>query len=285
MYRQMDIQVPGPDAKPVFHGSNPDGRDLRKVLAKLNTEYQIGLPPWFFGYAEDGNPDSSAQPRISMGKNAMGSLRIIALGGEASQMLLEKSGPIQAALIQASGTLVQASLRGGAHAIESSAGKGNAQAAHHLRRLVVGSTRHTSKWWTSAKRVESGGQWESSDLSMLEDMIAAGIFDQARALLEEGDEIGGELGEWLESKLATDGPATALALFKQRIGLRALSIGGHTAVRHTGANGLRVMLKDVRISMTAKLEGPWIVGRNRIEGYGLVQSSRVVFPTQAEVTE
>lgn len=146
--------------------------------------------------------------------------------------------------------------------------------AHHIHRLVVGKTVPTSLWWRAVKRIEAGGTWEQREFDALADLLAGGVFEQAQALLAEGDEVRGELGEWLEHKLATNPAKEVLPLFKKRLGLKVRSIGGHTATRPTGPQGLRVMLKSVDFTMTAKLDGPWIVGRNRIEGYGLIRVSR-----------
>lgn len=283
MYRQMDIKVPKKGATPVFQGSNPNGRDLRKVLAKLNTDYEIGLPPWFFGYGEDGKPDSRARPRISMGDNDPGSLRIIALGAEASDLLLAKSGAIQVALIRACGTLVHASMRSGPHSIRVSPNDGRAPTTHTLHRLVVGKTKCTSNWWRAVKRIEAGGEWRESEFAMLGDLITTSIFEQARALLDEGDEVEGDLGEWLEGELAKDDAKNVFSRFKTRLGLKVHSIGGHTATQSTGSQGLRVMLKNIDVTMVAKLDGPWIAGRNRIEGYGLIRASRRAPVSKREV--
>lgn len=274
MYRQMDIQVPTFTETSPFHGARPTGRDLRKVLAKLNTEHQLGLPGWFFGYGPDGKPDNSAQPRITMGNNSQGSLRIVAIGSEASDLLLEKCGPIQAAMIRACDTLVHANMRSGPHILDASAGNGFAKTDYWMHRVVVGKTHYESFWWRSAHRVEAGGAWAEKDFALLSDIIADGIFEQARLQLQAGDELHGELGEWLENKLATEDAKTAQSLFKKRLGVTVLGIKGHTAHRATGPQGVRVMLKDVEFTMAARLEGPWIVGRNRIEGFGTVQIAR-----------
>jgi len=132
MYRQMDIWLPGREGGP--QQSRTTGRDLRKLLARLNTEHQIGLPPQFFGYDDGGAPDFTARPSFMLGENSQDSVRIVAIGPEASQTLLETSGPIQAALIRDYKALVHATMRGGAHAIEPSGGNGYARCRYHAHR-------------------------------------------------------------------------------------------------------------------------------------------------------
>ncbi len=273
MYRQLDIQLPTGPGPRVFHSPTPSGRDLRKVLARLNTEYEMGLPAWFFGYGEDGKPDCNTRPQITMGDNAPGSVRILALGPQASDLLNEKSGTIQAALIRASQQLVHASMRSGPHKIDDLKGVGSPTRHYRLHRLVVGKTTHESFWWRSAKRVEAGGDWSERDFVALSRLIGTGILEQAQTLLQGGDDIGGGLGEWLETKLATDDTKDSRTLFMNRLGVKVTGIAGWTAHRATGPQGLRVMLKGVEFTAAAGLEGPWVVGRNRIEGYGLIRRS------------
>lgn len=281
MYRQMDIWVPGRESG--TQQSRTTGRDLRKLLARLNTEHQIGLPPQFFGYDESGAPDFTARPNFMLGENSRDSVRIVAIGPEASQTLLETSGPIQAALIRDYKTLVHATMRGGAHAIEPTGGNGYARCRYHAHRIVVGKTTFESWWWRSAAQFDAVGQWSARDHLRLADLIATGIFEQARTLLLSGDEVEGEMGEWLERCIATEEPKVAQMMFTRRLGVQVESIAGYTAHRATGPRGLRVMLKGVEFTMAAHMQGPWVVGRNRIEGNGLIRMSRNQRPVTASM--
>lgn len=274
MYRQMDILIPEDIKKNVFPARNPTGKDLRKVLARLNTSHQIGLPSQFFGYDTNGRPDFAARPHFTMGANASGSLRVTAIGPLACETLLDKSGSIQAAFIREFESRIQASLRSGPHAISSTGGNGHIPIQYRIHRTVVGKTTHDSWWWRSAKRVEAGGVWSERDHGKLADLIANGIFEQAAELLQAGDEIEGDLGEWVEAIQRNKEPKMAKMLFKKRMGLKVTAIEGYTLYRASGPQGLRVMLKGIELSMNADLQGPWIVGRNRIEGFGIVRPSR-----------
>jgi len=271
MYQLIDLKL-GPLASALFPESRPSARGLRKLLAKLNTQLNLGLPDWFFGYGEDGKC-LGTRPNILISENiAPNSLRLTASGPQACELLAQKGWLIQAALMRASGEPVPSSDRSGPHAISTIAGPSR---SYYMYRMAVGNTLPKSFWWRESQTAESG--WSDQAYMRLAHVIAESIYLQAADMIRAGDTIEGDIGEWLESRLGDQNPEANHQLcreFKLRAGLKVTSIGsGNSCVRSTGSRGLKILLRDVEFQARCDLNGPWAVGANRIEGFGQIRKS------------
>lgn len=273
MFQQYDIAL-GPALRGLFPQGIPSETHLRKLIARINTAHGIGLPSWVFGYNDDGKAMSDRFPCVSFGMNDR-SLRITAIGLSACEVMASSAWKIQAALIKELQEPVQMHDRSAAHEIHS---VGGAPVRYHLRRLCVGKTKPDSFWWRQTKEMSSNGlPWSDKAKRLLTHMVGNAIYDQAVFLLRDGDTVEGDIGEWLESMGATeDGPGTRSLRdqFKLRLGINITGIGDFTAVRSTGSQGLRVMLKNVELTTRAEIAGSWWIGRGRIEGSGVLTRSR-----------
>lgn len=273
MYQQIVLNL-GERARNLFPGGRPDGRAFRKLIAALDTKYRMDIPSWFFGYQQDGQVASDHFPVISLGTTSNGSLCMKALGPQACELLVQKGWQIQAALMREAEEPIRAHDQSGEHTIDPVIGTPRRYFAH---RIVIGKATPDSFWWRNAKAQDgSESGWSEQSMLHLSHVIGKAIYDQSAMLLRSGDSVGGEIGEWLESRLGTSNPATNHKLryeLKMRLGLKVVAIGGHTYIRSTGKSGLRVMLKDVEIEGRCDLGGPWLVGSNRIEGYGWLNKS------------
>ncbi|MFC7436045.1 hypothetical protein ACFQNJ_16135 [Hydrogenophaga bisanensis] len=270
MHMQLDIAL-GERLRSLFPRGQPNETAFRKMVAALNTKYDVGLPSWIFGYADDQTVLSDRFPSVSFGLNR-DSLRLSAIGQDACEVLTQRGYLLQAALIRELQCPVQVVDRSGEHALSYS----RMPLRYYMRRLVVGKTRVDSYWWRSAST--NNGQWSENAKFRLAHLLGNALWEQACFLMDQGDELGGDIGEWLESMVGSEDPRTNWTLrsqFKLRLGIECVAVGdGHTAVRSTGTQGLRVMLRDVDFTAKADIQGLWWAGRGRIEGCGLLQRSR-----------
>lgn len=271
MYQLIDFKF-GPRASALFPESRPTARGLRKLLAKLNTQLNLGLPDWFFGYGVDGKC-LGTRPTILISENiAPDSLRITAIGPQACELLVQKGWLIQAALMRASDEPVASKDRAGAHAISPISGP---SMSYYMYRMAVGNTLPKSFWWRESQTAGSG--WSDQAHMRLAHVIAESIYLQASDWIRAGDTIEGEIGDWLESRLGDQNPEGNHQLcreFKLRVGLKVTSIGhGNSCVRSTGSRGLKILLRDVEFQTRCDIRGPWAVGANRIEGFGQIRKS------------
>lgn len=286
MYRQMDIQLNPQVASKLFFGDRLTGMRVRKLLSRLQTEYDLGLQPWFFGYGNDGKPDQRAPLRMSMA-GAMGdTVRLVAFGPMACKLLAQKAAAIQVAFIREGGSVVPVNIRSGEHGIERVQGVRR----YFVPRMVLGKTAPDSFWWRCAKQVENqGAKWMEIAGEQLGHTIAEGIVTQCFDLLAAGDHIEGDHAEvvaqnWQRLKSIEDlgerkkERRVVLDVIKAAMDLRVTSVTGHSAYMATGPQGLRVLLKNIEFTVSAQLTGAWMVGRNKIEGMGAIRVASARIP-------
>lgn len=290
MYRQMDLQLSAHVVSKLFLGDRPTGMRVRKLLSRLQTEHDLGLQPWVFGYGNDGKPDQRAPLRISMASTMGNTVRLVAVGPMACKLLARKAAAIQAAFISEGGRVVPVIIRSGEHGIE----RVNGVRSYFVPSIVLGKTSPDSFWWRCAKQVEDqGAKWMDVAGEQLGNTISEGILTQCFNLLADGDTIKGEHAEmvaqhWRRINFIEDlGERTkerrlVLDVFKTVLDLRVTSITGHSAFMATGPQGLRVLLKNIEFTVSAQLTGVWIVGRNKIEGMGAIRVASTRIPICAE---
>jgi hypothetical protein len=267
MYRQIVISLPpGEDHRLMGSGPRVEGRELRKFLARANTEHSLGLPDWFFGYSEQGVPDHTLKPAISMGRDDAGRLRIAGIGPAAAGLLEAKSEVLLRLFESQARGEVRVQLVTGEHALASSPLRN-----YYLNRLVVGKTTRYNSWWRLITEIEEEGGWSETALAYLGWFLVQGIKSQFQDLIAQGDTIEGDLAEWLEHLTRTETPDDVHDALANRLGLKVHNVGGYTGIRATGPQGKRVMLKGILFSAHADLGGLWVFGRNRIEGFGQIQ--------------
>lgn len=268
MFKQLSFSLPPEEAiRLMSSGPRTEGRELRKYFARINAGAGLALPAWFFGYGEDGQADPTLKPSIAISRTGEGVFLITAVGPLASEVLAEKAEPLLKHLKTAVNGEVRMQLTSGEHALYSRSRR------HYLiPQLVLGKTTRYNSWWRRVTEIEEAGGWTSEGLSYLGWFIAQGIKNQFDDLIAQGDLIHGDLASWLEDLSNTEPDKVAvLNALEARLGLQVESVRAHSGIRSTGSQGKRVMLKGVLFSMCAEMTGPWIMGRNRIEGFGQVR--------------
>lgn len=103
--------------------------------------------------------------------------------------------------------------------------------------------------------------------------IGRSLMRQAVLLIEEGDDLEGSLGDHLGKSVSGERHWRETGLeFGERLAITIHSVGGHTYAPH-GSGGLGLVIKNVEFTMKVALEGPWFVGRLKIEGRGQILRS------------
>jgi len=265
MWHRLDFKLTQAAEARLFMGAKRSGTGFRKALAALNTKYRVGLPPEFFGYGADGQPDSGAEITFGMGSTASG-LSIAATGASASALLVDRAGAINAALMHAAQELIPMSSRGGEH----EANFLPFSRRHFVSNLAVGNQKSNSFWARAATAVRNGSTWMQEADRKIPLAISRGLLRQAVLLAREGDDLDGNVAPLLAQSMV-DGIhwKTTGQEFGKRLNVKVHSVGGHTFVK-LDANRTRLVLKNIEFTMHGQFDGPWYVGRLKIEGQGLI---------------
>jgi len=280
MYKQLNFSLPPMESVRLMSaGSRTEGRELRKYLARVNTSAGLDLPPWFFGYGENGEVDPTLKPAIAMSRIDDGVFQIAGIGPLASVLLADKAEGLLNHLKGVVRGEVRMQLSSGEHVLASHGRR------HYLvPQLVLGRTTRYNNWWRRITEVEEAGGWSEASLAYLGWFMAQGIKSQFEDLIAQGDTVHGDLAEWLVDLMQSQPDKVAvLNALEARLGLQVEGVRAHSGVRSTGPQGKRVMLKGILFSMNAEMTGPWIVGRNRIEGFGQIRPW--VVSKQARIAE
>jgi len=267
VWTRLDFLVNEAATAALFRGQ-ATAQGLRKLLARLDTEYRIGLPSTFFGYGEDGAPDSQAVITTSFGTTRNG-LSITAIGAPACEVLSERSGALNAALMHAAQALIPMHVRSAEHTADFLP----FARRYYIGRLAVGNANSQSFWSQAVDAIKAGSSWMEQAPRKIPQTIARGMFFQARHLCELGDELEGNMSAMLSRSFADGAPwgETKMA-FYERLDVQLLSVAGHTyAPLHNRPH--RLLLKGVEFTMKAQLDGPWFVGRLKGESQGLLVPS------------
>jgi len=265
MWHRLDFKLTTEAQANLFKGAKRSEKAFRKLLAALDTQYQIGLPPAFFGYGANGQPDSRSEITIGMGCTPNG-LSIAATGSTASALLLDRAGAINAALMHAAQALIPMSNRGGEH----EANFLPFARRYFISNLAVGNQKSSSFWARAATAVRNGSNWAQEADRKIPMAISRGLLRQAVLLAREGDDMEGNVGQLLAKSLV-DGVHWKETgnEFGKRLNVQIHSVGGHTYAK-LDENRTRLVLKNIEFSMNGQFEGPWYVGRLKIEGQGLL---------------
>lgn len=265
MWSELIFDIP-PDVEKRLFGENGKTRyGFRKTLAALNTKHNIGLPSWAFGYLEDGGHTANSDRTLAMGTTERG-LRLAALGSTACQMLAERSGSIHAALMIEGGAIFRMFPRSGEHEASFLP-----FARHYaIPMLVLGKSTKDNFWIKALRAVEAGSSWKAEADRKLPNAIGRSLMRQAVGLINDGDDIEGNMGAFLAASIAGEKHWHETGTeFGQRLDIKIDSVGGHTLVKDADI-AYRVGLRNVQFTMRASLDGLWYLGRQKIEGRGLM---------------
>jgi hypothetical protein len=267
MWHQLDFNLSADAEHRLFQGRPRSPMAFRKLLAALSTKYQIGLPSQFFGYGQDGAPDPQAEITFSMGWSPNG-LFILAIGSPSAQVLINRAGAINAALMHEAQALIPMHSRGGAH----DAHLLPFPRRYFINNLSVGRQERNSFWMHAAQAVQAGSSWETEAGAKIAKSISRGLMRQAVYLAREGDDVEGSLSGALAGSLEGERPWVETGMeFEKRLNVTLHKVGGHTYVKDD--HRTRLVLKSLEFTMQADLGGPWLVGRLKIEGQGILRLS------------
>lgn len=274
MWSELSFKLTEDVEKSLFHGQRRSSRGFRKLLAALSTQQSIGLPPLFFGYGDDGKPDSKGDTVIGMGWTSTG-MRILATGPTACELLALKGGAIHAALMTAAEAFIPIHRQDGAHGMDFLP----FARRYVIPSLAVGNSEKGSFWYRTADAVKEGSSWLIQADRKIPTTISRGLMRYAMTLLRDDDDIDGPLEELLGQSMSGERPWFDTGQeFQKRLNVQLHSVASHTFVQAGNING-RLCLKGVEFSMNADLMGPWMVGRLKIEAAG--QLLRVHVPVGA----
>lgn len=267
MWHQLDFRLSAEAESRLFKGKPRSPMAFRKLLAAMSTRHQIGLPSQFFGYGEDGKPDSKAQITFSMGWSPNG-LFILAIGSAAAEVLINRAGAINAAMMHEAQALIPMNSRNGDHEAHLLP----FPRRYFINNLAVGKQARDSFWMRASDAVQAGSTWEAQAGRKIATTISRGLMRQAVTLVREGDDLDGSLSAVLAGSIAGDRAwfETGQELQK-RLNVTLHRVGGHTYVKDEHRS--RLVLKSLEFTMQAELGGPWLVGRLKIEGQGILRLS------------
>ena len=260
-----DIHLPlTPEAEERLFG--PRGRDrtfFRKKLAALNTQYQLGLPPEFFGYSADGQSNDRGETTIGIGTYA-GGLRLVSIGSQASELLQDKAPRIHSALITETNSLIPMHVRSGEHGFELLPYERRLV----IRSLCVGHARKGNYWYGAAQAVQSGESWMNLVERKVPNYLTQCIMKQGVILAQNGDDCPGGLESLIIRALPVKSTwSDAHTELKAKLGIKLQSVADHTWLKRENGNAL-VVLRDVEFTIRANMTGPWFAGRMKIEARG-----------------
>lgn len=279
MWHRLDFLIP-PEAEGRLFGDKPRSqRGFRKLLAAASTKYGIGLPPHFFGYGPDGRPDPKAEISISMGWAPRG-LFLLGIGQESSRLLLDRSGAINAALMHEAQALIPMSSRSGEH----DANFLPFERRFYIHNLGLGKVSADTFWMRAAKAVQEGSTWLREADRKLSQAVSRGLLHQALYLIDQGDDLEGSMAALLSYARSGERTLSQVLLeWQAALDVRIAAVASHTYDR-LDEHRTRLILKGVELTMRADLTGPWLVGRMKIEGEGLIRpSTRAWASDQKEV--
>lgn len=277
MWRELNLGISPEVEKTLFAEPGRSGRAFRKKLAALNTKYNIGLPSWAFGYGDDGKPLTDSDLSLAMSYTP-GGLRLTAIGATSCQMLEDRSGAILAALMTEAQALIPMHLSDGEHKAEFLP----FEKPYFINRLTLGKFTRDSFWFTAMKAVENGSSWLKEADRKLPLAISRGLMRQSVGILNEGDDLEGNIEPFLTPAISGTRPWLDTGReFGQRLGVKVKSVGAHTMARH-GDVAMRLVLKNVELTMRCDITGAWFVGRQKIEGSGLIRPATGAWTQQKE---
>ena len=260
MWSEMNFTLSPAAELQLFGEQGRSERAFRKLLAALDTKYAIGLPSAFFTYTEDGKPDASGDTTIGMGYTHNG-LRVVATGSTACGMLDAFGGNIHYALIREANTMIPMHHRSGEHTASFTP----FARPYFLKSLTLGKTHPQSFWYQAAKAVDEGSTWLKEADRKLPRTIGRGLMRQSRLLIDDGDDLEGNISSLLAPSIAGERHWNETGTeFGQRLKVQVHAVGGHTFVR-VGERGLRLTLKKLEFSMCGEFTGPWFIGRQKNE--------------------
>lgn len=267
-----------------FRLFGPTGRNrtvFRKKLAALNTKYQLGLPPEFFGYSADGLTNDRGETTIGIGTYAAG-LRLVAIGSMACELLQDKAPRIHSALINEANALIPLNVRSGEHAFEL------LPYERHMviRSLCVGHARKGDYWYGAAEAAKNGESWLTLVDRKVPNYLTQCIVKQGVLLAQNGDDCHGGLEPYIIKALPAKGSwSEAHSELKTKLGIKLKSVAGSTWLKRENGNAL-VVLRDVEFSIRANMIGPWFAGRMKIEARGeFVNATRTFAAADGETQE
>lgn len=264
MWAEANFTLSDAAVHKLFGTNGKTAKAFRKCMAALDTKHGIGLPPVFFGYGDDGTPNSKGDTIFAMGYTHNG-LRILANSSTAVDILAQKIGSIHAALMVESNCIIPLNQRSGEH----SANFVPFQRHFFIRTLVLGHHEETSFWCRAARAVEAGSTWLQEADRKLPLSIGSGVMRQAVGLLQEGDDLDGNIQSLLAKSISGGQHwAETGQEFGRRLGVKMHAVGGHTYIPIGSHRVGRVALKNVEFSMRGDLDGPWLIGRLKIEAGG-----------------
>lgn len=277
MWIAFDFELTAQAEHNLFGEAGRSERGFRKLLAALSTRHHIGLPPDFFGYTDEGVPNPKGEATIIMAYSRRG-VRLVGIGTSACALLYEKIGAIHAAMMTHANCIIRLTERSGQHAADFTP----VAQPYYLKSLMLGSAKSGSFWIRAADAVKAGSSWPVEADRMLPKMIGQHLLRQIVLLQREGDNAEGNVTESLAPALCDkESWQTAGQAFGRRLGIRVHSVAGHTFA-WVGGGGGRVVLKEIEFTMKAKFDGPWFLGRDRIEGNGeLMPATRQWIPARA----
>jgi hypothetical protein len=268
MWTAFDFVLTAQAEHNLFAGTGRSERGFRKLLANLSTRHDIGLPPDFFGYTEEGEPNPKGEATIIMAYTRRG-LRLVGIGHTACALLRDKIGSIHAAMMTHANSIIRVARRSGQHAVDLTP----FAKPYYLKSLMLGKAKAGSFWIRAADAVKAGSSWETEVGRILPKMIGQHLLRQLVQLHREADGVDGNVMECLAQALhGEESWQDAGQAFGRRLGIQVHRVGGHTFAK-VGAGGGRVVLKDIEFTMKANFEGPWFLGRHRIEGNGELQAA------------
>lgn len=267
MWHQLDFKLSEQAESRLFRGRPRSPMAFRKLLAALSTKYQIGLPPQFFGYGHDGLPDPHAEITFSMGWAPKG-VFILAIGSQSAEILLNRAGAINAALMHEAQALIPMSSRGGEHEAHLLP----FARRYFINNLMVGTQLRDSFWMRAADAVHAGSTWEAEAGRKIATTISQGLMRQVVYLQRQGDDVEGSLSASLAGSLVGDRPWFETGQeFQQRLKVVLHRVGSHAFVKDDHRS--RVVLRHLEFTMQAEIGGPWLIGRLKIEGQGILRLS------------
>ena len=263
MWTQIDFSLTPKANESLFGGEPRTGRTFRKLLAELDTKHGIGLPSSFFGYGPDGLVDPGADITIVMGYTH-GGLRLVGLGYAACKLINDRAGAINAALMHAANALIPMNVRGGEHGATLLPFARN----YYLKSMAVGKSQKKCIWNDFADQVKAGAKWYEVADRMLPLFISRSLLRQAVLLIREGDDINGNVEPLLAKSEQGEVPWKDTGkTFGNRLGVKVHNVETHTFA-DLGDGRHRLILKGVEFTMRAELEGPWFIGRLKMQGNG-----------------
>ncbi len=272
MWHRLDFKLSPEAEKRLFRGEQRSEVAFRKLLASLDTQHQMGLPPTFFGYGANGQPDPQAEITIGMGYTP-GGLSIVAIGSSASELLSSRAGAINAGLMHGAQALIPMVSRGGKH----EANFLPFDRRFFIHNLAVGNQRSSSFWARAATAVRGGSSWMVEADRKIPFAISRGLLRQAVYLAREGDDLEGNVGPLLAKSLVKDQDngqswKETGAEFGRLLNVKLHSVETHTFAK-LDEHRTRLVLKNVEFTMRGDFSGPWYVGRLKIQGQGLILPS------------